>query len=160
PRFAVGPGQTSRVMTGAPIPDGADAVVVIERSKMLDNTRVRLESESKPGHHVLRRGAEVRDGEVILHPGAVLRPQEVGMLAIVRRAQALVTRGPRAAVVAPGDELIAPPAKPGPSQIRNSNAPMLAALVARAGGSPHSLGIGRDSPDSQVPLIREGLRAA
>jgi molybdopterin molybdotransferase len=160
PRHKVGPGQATRVMTGAPIPDGADAVVVIERSRMLDASRVRLEDDPKPGRHVMRRGAEVRNGEVILHPGAVLRPQEFGMLAIVGRAQALLTPRPRVAVIATGDELIDPPARPGPSQIRNSNAPMLAAMVTRAGGSPHYLGIGRDSPDSQIPLIREGLRTA
>jgi molybdopterin molybdotransferase len=160
PRFPVGPGQATRVMTGAPIPDGADAVVMIERGRMLDDKRVRLEDDVKPGKHVLGRGAEVRKGEPVLRPGDVLRPQEVGMLAIVGRAEAKLTPRPRVAVIATGDELIDPPALPGPGQIRNSNAPMIAALVARAGGAPHSLGIGRDRADSQAPLIREGLRSA
>lgn len=158
PRHAIGPGQTTRVMTGAPIPDGADSVVVIERSRMLDESRVRLEDDPKPGRHVMKRGAEVRNGEAVLRPGAVLRPQEFGMLAIVGRASARLVPRPRVAIVATGDELIDPPALPGPGQIRNSNAPMLLAQSVRAGAVARGLGIGRDRPDSLVPLIRDGLQ--
>lgn len=160
PRHALAAGQTSRVMTGAPVPHGADAVVVVERSRLLDASRVRLEDDPRPDQHVMRRGAEVRAGEVLLRPGAVLRPQELGMLAIAGRAEVRVTPRPRVAVVSTGDELVEPPAMPGPGQIRNSNAPMLLAQVARASGEPRYLGIGRDRAESQIPLIREGLRGA
>jgi molybdopterin molybdotransferase len=135
-------------------------VVVIERSKLLDPRRVRLDDRPKPGQHIMRLGAEVRNGEVILRAGTPLRPQELGMLAMVGRAAARLVPRPRVAVAATGDELIEPPQLPGPGQIRNSNAPMLLAQAARAGAVTHYLGIGRDRSDSLAPLIQKGLRSA
>jgi molybdopterin molybdotransferase len=101
----------------------------------------------------------MRRGDTVLAAGAVLRPQEIGVLATVGRSAVRVVPAPSVAVLPTGDEVVDPPQEPGPGQIRNSNGPMLAAQSARAGGSPRCLGIARDRLDSLTPLIAEGLRA-
>jgi molybdopterin molybdotransferase len=159
PLRPVGPGQCSRIMTGAPMPAGADAVIPVERSRLLDG-RVQLEGLARPGDNVLERGREMRQGEVILRAGCVLRPQELGMLATLGRTAVGAVPAPRVAVLATGDELIEPGLTPGPGQIRNSNAAMLVAQAARAGAVPRSLGIARDRLDSLRPLVQQGLDTA
>jgi molybdopterin molybdotransferase len=159
PQRPVGPGQATRIMTGAPLPEGADAVIMVERTRSLDGG-VRIEdSPPKPGQNILTRGREMRRGETVLRAGAVLRPQEFGLLATVGRTAIRVQPGPRVAVLSTGDEVVEAPQVPGPGQIRNGNGPMLLAQVARAGGVPHYLGIARDRPESLRPRIAEGLQA-
>jgi molybdopterin molybdotransferase len=158
PRQRLGPGTASRIMTGAPIPPGADAVVIVERTRMGDDGRVRIEDRPpRPGQNVLPRGREMRAGEVVLKTGSVLRPQEIGMLAAVGWPTVPVVPRPRIAVLSTGDELVEAPQRPGPGQIRNSNGPMLVALAARDGESRY-LGIAGDRLDSLAPLVDEGLR--
>jgi molybdopterin molybdotransferase len=158
PTKAVGPGQATRIMTGAPIPDGADAVVPHEKTTQ-DGDRVTPTVPPKPGQSILHRASEYATGKQVLAAGAVIRPQEIGVLASVGRTEVRAVRPPRVAVIATGDELVEPPARPGPGQLRNSNAPMLVAQALRSGAVPANLGIGRDTLDSLVPLIEEGLRA-
>jgi molybdopterin molybdotransferase len=160
PQAPVGPGQAARIMTGAPVPAGADAVVMIERTRLLDGGRVGIDDRPpRPGQNVMPRGREMRRGETVLAAGSVLRPQEIGLLASVGRAAVKVHPAPPVAVLSTGDEVVEAPEIPGPGQIRNSNGPMLLAQVARAGGVPRYLGIARDRPDSLRPLVAEGLRA-
>src|SRR5262249_16275690 len=86
PRKTLGRGEATRIMTGAPIPEGADAVVMVERTKMLDGQRVQIDDKPpRPGQNILPRGREMRTGETVLKAGAVLRPQEFGLLATVGR---------------------------------------------------------------------------
>jgi molybdopterin molybdotransferase len=159
PRHALGPGQASRIMTGAPVPAGADAVVMVERTRLLEDGRVLVEGRPpRAGDNVLPRGREMRRGEVILAAGAELRPQELGLLAAVGRTEARVVPAPRVAVLSTGDEVVEAGEAPGPGQIRNSNGPMLVALAARAGARPRYLGIARDRLDSLRPLVEDGLR--
>jgi molybdopterin molybdotransferase len=154
PRQPLGPGQSARIMTGAPLPEGADAVVMIERTRPLDGGQVQIDDANvRPGQNVLPRGREMRRGEVVLTAGPRLRPQEFGLLATVGRSTVLAHPAPRVAVLATGDELVEPTAIPGPSQIRNSNGPMLVAQVRRAGAVPHSLGIARD----QLEVLRSQM---
>jgi molybdopterin molybdotransferase len=160
PTRPVHPGQASRIMTGAPIPEGADAVVPVERTRLLDGNRVQLEGPVRAGANLLPRGKEMRRGDIVLRAGCVLRPQEFGMLATLGRTTVQVVPAPRVAVLATGDELIEPNLTPGPGQIRNSNAAMLVAQAANAGALPRSLGIARDRVDSLRPLIEEGLESA
>jgi molybdopterin molybdotransferase len=159
PRRTVEPGQTARIMTGAPVPAGADAVVMVERSRSLDDNKVELRDEPRPGQHILTRGSEMRRGETILNAGIALQPQEVGLLALVGRQQISVVPRPRVAILSTGDELVETAAVPGPGQIRNSNGPMLAAQVVRAGALAESLGIGPDRADVLEELVRRGLQA-
>jgi molybdopterin molybdotransferase len=161
PRVPVGPGQAIRIMTGSPLPAGADAVVMIERTRLLEENRVQVDDKPpSPGKNVLLRGREIRQGDVVLPKGTVLRPQELGILATVGRTAVRVHPRPQVAVLCTGDEVVEPSEKPGPGQIRNGNGPMLQAQVHRAGGSPRFLGIARDRLDSLRPLVTEGLGSA
>ena len=160
PTKAIGAGQASRIMTGAAIPEGADAVVVVEKTRVVGPDRVEILDAPKPDQHILRRGREMRKGDVLLAPGCVLRPQEIGILATAGRADVRLISLPRVAILATGDELIDVSETPGPGQIRNSNAPMLEAQARRAGCLPRRLGIGRDDMASLLPLIEEGLETS
>jgi molybdopterin molybdotransferase len=160
PQKKVGVGQAARIMTGAAMPAGADAVVMIERTELLEGQRVRIhERPAKAGQNILPRGREMRSGETVLAAGAVLRPQEFGLLATVGKATFSIYRQPRVALLSTGDEVVEPPGMPGPGQIRNSNASMLMAQIARAGGLPFYLGIARDTLESLRPLVIQGLTA-
>jgi molybdopterin molybdotransferase len=161
PTHRLGPGQAARIMTGAPLPDGADAVVMVERTRSPEGGRVQVEDRPpQPGQNILPCGREMRRGETVLPAGTVLRPQEFGLLATVGRTSARVVPAPTVAVLSTGDEVVEPAQVPGPGQIRNSNGPMLLAQVTRAGGRPRALGIARDRLDSLRPLVAEGLQSA
>jgi molybdopterin molybdotransferase len=160
PQKPIASGQAARIMTGAPLPDGADVVVQVERTRLLEEGRVQIEDRTpRPGQNVMRRGQEMRAGETVLGTGAVLRPQEFGLLATVGRISLLVHPAPHVAVLSTGDEVVEAGEQPGPGQIRNGNGPMLQAQVSRAGGVPRYLGIARDYLDSLRPLVSEGLRS-
>jgi molybdopterin molybdotransferase len=159
PTLPIASGQAARIMTGAPMPTGADAVVMIERCELMGH-RVRVnDARLKPGQNILLHGREMRVGEAVLAAGARLRPQEFGLLATVGRTVVKVHPAPRVAIVSTGDEIVEPTVTPGPGQIRNSNGPMLTAQVCRAGGVPRFLGIARDEPSHLRALIAEGLQA-
>jgi molybdopterin molybdotransferase len=127
-------GQAVRIMTGAPVPAGADAVLQAEAAQA-DGDRVLVREAVSPGRHVGRVGEDVTAGREILPAGRRLRPQDVGLLAAIGAARAAVVRRPRVAVLATGDELLPPGRIPEGFQIVDSNSPMLAALVARDGGT-------------------------
>jgi molybdopterin molybdotransferase len=160
-RMQVGSGQAVRIMTGAPIPSGADAVVMVERSLSEGERQVHIDENGiRPGQNILRRGTEMRQGDVVLRAGKVLRPQELGLLAIVGKTVIAAHPRPKVTVLSTGDELVEAPARPSASQIRNSNGPMLTAQVRRAGALACYLGIGRDTRESLVPLVQSGLDAS
>jgi molybdopterin molybdotransferase len=151
-------GLAMRIMTGAPIPAGADAVIRIEQTRVLEDGRVRIEStRPKPGQSILRRGAEMKRGDVVLSAGAAIGPQELGLLAGVGRTRAKVIPAPRVAIVSTGDELVEAGEVPRGAQIRNSNGPMLTAQAVRAGAAPRYLGNARDNEVHLTAMIREGL---
>ncbi len=160
PRLPVAAGQATRIMTGAPIPPGADAVIMVERTQPVEANRVRIEDRPpRPGQNIMPRGREMRQGQVVLRAGTTLRPQEFGMLATVGRNAVQAHPAPAVAILSTGDELVEAPQQPGPGQIRNGNGPMLLAQVCRAGAVPRYLGIARDRLESLRPLVAEGLRA-
>jgi molybdopterin molybdotransferase len=159
PAKALGPGQAASIMTGAPLPAGADAIVMVEHCEVLDEAHVRVPGPAAPGSNVQPRARELKRGAVVLAAGAVLRPQEFGLLATVGRTAVRTHPAPRVAILATGDELVEPDRTPGAGQIRNSNGPMLLALAASAGASARYLGIAPDGVDELRALIREGLTA-
>jgi molybdopterin molybdotransferase len=160
PRLPLCPGQATRIMTGAPLPTGTDAVIMVERTQ-LEGDQVRIEDHPpKPGQNIMPQGREIRRGQVVLRPGTTLRPQEFGILATVGRTTVQVHPAPQVAILSTGDEVVDAGQRPGPGQIRNGNGPMLLAQAARAGGVPRDLGIARDRMDSLRPLVAEGLRSA
>jgi len=169
----VTPGTAIRIMTGAPIPPGANAVVPFEdtdeaqspqlaglqqpESRKTPRKLVRIFKEVKAGANVRPAGEDVRQGERVLAKGTVIRPQEVGLLASVGRSTVQVIRQPRVAILATGDELVEANQTPGPGQIRNSNSYSVAAAVLRYGGIPIMLGIARDDIQDLTAKIKAGL---
>jgi molybdopterin molybdotransferase len=143
-------------MTGAPLPPGADAVVMIEHVNRREN-RVAISRSIERGENVTRQGTEAKRGEILLRAGIRIGFAETGLLAMVGRERVRVFRQPRVAILPTGDEIVEPGVAPQPHQIRNSNAWSLAVQVRRAGGIPQILPVARDSPDS-TPIER-GLQA-
>lgn len=158
PRHAVTPGTAVRIMTGAPIPEGADAVVPLEETELLDESTVLLHTVHPAcGQHVLPLGASLRAGDIVLRRGALIRPIEIAILAEVGQAVVRVQPPPRVAVLPTGSEIVPAGERPAPGQIRNSNGPMLLAAAERAGADTVDLGIARDDHDSLLRSIETGL---
>ncbi len=151
----VEPGEAVRIMTGAPVPEGADTVVRFERTKVENDHVVILQPPSR-GKNVRQAGEDVRAGQVILARGKVLRPQEIGMLAAVGHLEVAVVCRPRVAILGTGDEVVPPEQPPGPSQIRDANSYTVAAQVRRYGGVPLILGVAHDREE----LVRQRMRQA
>jgi molybdopterin molybdotransferase len=147
----VEPGGAVRIMTGAPIPEGADAVLPAEAAR-LDGDGVLAIGAVPPGKHVSSPGEDVRAGEVILSAGRRLRPQDVGLLSALGLASVRVVRRPRVAIIVTGSEILSAGSRPEGYRIPDANGPMLAALAVRDGAS-------RPRP-TLVPDDPEALRAA
>lgn len=159
PTRVVGKGEATRVMTGAPIPDGADAVIPHEETDLAGDT-VRLRTTAKAGQFILPRGREMKAGEVVVPAGTSITPAACGLLAAVGRTNIRVHPAPRLAIISTGDELVEPGERPGPGQIRNSNGTMLLALAARAGAEARYLGIARDDRAALEILVRKAFESA
>jgi molybdopterin molybdotransferase len=161
-------GAAIRIMTGAPLPEGADAVVPYEDTSDFDRpkearldapaTEIRVRAAVAPRDHVRPAGEDVHLRELVMAPGRVIRPQEIGVLASLGHETVLVHRRPRVAVLATGDELLEVHEPLAPGKIRNSNEYTNASLVTRTGGIPIRLGIARDTRSALTAKIREGLR--
>ncbi|MDQ1722953.1 MAG: molybdopterin molybdotransferase [Pseudonocardiales bacterium] len=162
-RRPVGPGQTWKVMTGAPVPEGADAVVMVERTSAsrteqlgAAGDRVKVLSEVAAGAGIRRAGSDVRAGELVLAAGTVLRPAHLGVLASVGAWQVTGYRRLRVGVLVTGDELVTGGAELRPGQIYESNRAMLLALLVRANCEPVDLGVAGDD----VAALHERLSSA
>jgi molybdopterin molybdotransferase len=155
---ALGPGEAMRIFTGAPIPEGADAVVMVERTERLDDGRaVRIEVAVDPGTHLRAAGEDLKPGERVLGAGDEVTPARVGVLASLGVAEVHAHPRPRVGVLSTGDELVVGPAPLQPGQIRDSNRPTLLALVAQAGFTPVDLGHVLDAEDAIRATIERGV---
>jgi molybdopterin molybdotransferase len=150
-------GAATRIMTGAPIPEGSDAVVMVEQTQLAGQRVSILQPAVKPGQNIMRRASSLARGQQVLAPGKQIRAIEQGLLAEVGRSLVSVIPRPQIAIIATGNELVAPDTVPGPGQIRNSNESLLIGLVAQSGGSPVPLGIARDDETHLRQLIQQGL---
>jgi molybdopterin molybdotransferase len=154
----IGPGQAVEIMTGAPIPKGADAVVMVEQTHR-ENGRMRTDRSVEPHQFINPKGCEAAAHEVVLHAGTRLDYSHIAMLAAFGRSRLQVYRQPVVAIVATGDEIVEVHQTPSEFQIRNSNAYSLAAQVARAGGVPRVLPVARDTLEHTSEIIGQGLAA-
>lgn len=154
PKIAAG--QAAEIMTGAPLPPGADAVVMIEYTDP-QGSEVIIDRTADPGENYVPGGAEARAGDVLLAAGYRVRREAIAVAASVGRAELRVFTKPRVAVLATGDEIVEISAQPGPNQIRNSNTYSLAAQVRAAGAEPLLLPRSPDEPQRLRELLREGL---
>ncbi len=156
-RFTVGAGEAVEIMTGASVPEGADAVVMIEHVSVQDG-RLRVPQPVEPGANVSPQGSSLRAGAVAVESGTRLSPASIALLAAVGAAQVPVFAPPRVAVLPTGDELVEIGERPEPWQIRNSNSHALAAQVRRAGGVPVVLPPVRDRLEATVAALQEALK--
>lgn len=166
PQITVSKGTAVRIMTGAPLPTGADAVIPVEETDEAwrDKNRplpptIQINRTVQVGDYVRKLGEDITSGTAVLQPGHLLRPPEVALLAALGQTELAVVRQPRVGILATGDELIEvyEPLRPG--KIRNSNGYAQAAQVADAGGIPISLGIGRDTEADTRGRLQAGLEA-
>ena len=153
---ALGPEQAAKIMTGAPIPEGADVVVQSEMAEEMDGRVVVFEA-AKRGKNIRRAGEDVGAGDRVLGPGSVLGPAEIGLIASLGHPTVQVHQRPRVAVLSTGSELVEVDRSLGPGQIRNSNSYSLRALCQQMGIEPTMLGIVPDDYDATRDLVQKGL---
>lgn len=149
-------GRAVRIFTGAPLPDGADAIVIQENVDVLEGGRIRVREGAAAGRWVRRRGLDFEAGDVLIRAGRVLDARALALAAAMNHPTLPVRRRPRVALVATGDELVMPGEDPGPDQIVASNVFALCAMIEAAGGTALPLGIARDTKEA----IRETIGAA
>jgi molybdopterin molybdotransferase len=154
----VGPNEAVEIMTGAPVPQGADAVVMVEHVERNDG-RISTDRAIKQGDFINAAGTEARRGDVVIHGGRRLGFADIAMAATVGRSQLSVYTKPRVAIIATGDEVVGVDETPREFQVRNSNAWSLAVQVASAGGIPNILPVARDTLDATRELIERGRQS-
>lgn len=164
---AVGEDEAVRITTGAPMPPGADAVIPVEdtghaRHEVLGTvpSEITIRRSLQPGDYVRLPGEDVQDGSTVLDAGAVIRPQEIGLMASLGYASVKVVRKPRVGVLATGDELVEIDEALSPGKIRNSNGYVQAAQVVEAGGAPVLLGVARDSLTDLRARLQQGIASS
>ncbi len=158
PSKTVQAGQCARIMTGAPVPQGADAVLRVEDTQPLSATTVQINCNVKQGNDIRQRGESMRDGEVVLTAGTEIVPGVVGMLAMVKAAKVQVYRQPRVAILSTGDELEGLNDVFDANKIPDANSYALMAQVQALGIQPVLLGIARDDPDELRRHLQAGLQ--
>jgi molybdopterin molybdotransferase len=155
---SIGQAQAASIMTGAPVPNGADAVVMVEyTSEKEKDGRVEITRAVGNGENVVPRGAEAREGSELISRGTRLNEATIALAASAGKSKLQVYRRPRVAVLTTGDEIVEITTTPGPTQIRNSNSYSLAVQIRNAGGEPILLPTAPDEPKRLRSLIEEGL---
>jgi molybdopterin molybdotransferase len=158
PAKIVQAGQCARIMTGAPVPQGADAVIRVEDTLASTDNLVQINVAVKPGNDIRMQGEGMRDGDVVLTAGTAITPGVIGVLATVKQAQVQVYRRPRVAILSTGNELEDIDDPVNPNKIPNSNSYALMAQVQALGIEPDLLGIARDDPAELEEYLQRGLR--
>jgi len=153
------PGTAVRIMTGAPLPEGADAVIRVEDAVEGDG-RLRFSAPASPGDNVRPIGQDITVGDTVLEKGLILGPAEIGLLAMIGHTKVLVHPKPKVAVMATGDELVPPDRTLAPGEIRDSNSYAVAAAVEAAGGRSVRLGLIPDNEAALRAAILEGVSRA
>jgi molybdopterin molybdotransferase len=156
PTKKIKPGQCTRIMTGAPVPEGADCVIMVEETEEVSSDKIKFIGEDTKANFS-PFAQDVREGDLVLESGTFIRPQHIGIMAAVGYTNPRVSVKPNVAVISTGDEIVEPDRKPGASQIRNSNGYQLAAQVARAGAVPEYMGIAPDNENDTYRMISEAM---
>ncbi len=151
-------GAALEIMTGAPVPPDADAIVMVEHVERLEGGKIRVSRIAEPGQWINPQGAEAKAQHVLIPPGVRLDASHIATLAMTGQTRVTVFRKPHVAILATGDELVDLSQIPSPHQIRNSNSYALAALVSQAGGIPLILPVAEDRLDPLLESLVEGLR--
>ncbi len=157
PSHAVGKGECVQIATGAAMPGGADAVVMLEHARALKDGTVEVEVAVTPGENVSLRGEDVRPGDRLLPAGATVTPADIGLAAALGKSKLPVAKQPTAGVLSTGDELAPPGRRAGPGQVHDANRPAVIATLSAAGAKPVDLGIVRDDPARTRRALERGL---
>ena len=160
PGLAVTVGEAAVAYTGGMLADGADAVVMMENTQVVDADTIEVVRPVAPGENVVNPGEDVKQGEPILPSGHYLRAQDLGGLTAMGITRISVARRPTVAILSMGDEVVPPDAVPKPGQIRDVNTYTISSLVRQAGGVPIPLGIARDDYSEQMEAAQRGLESA
>lgn len=160
PEMQLASGQAAVIHTGAMLPAGTDAVVMVERTQPITEQEIEVLVAVAPGENLLQVGEDIEARSTILRAGHRLRPQDIGGLLAAGISEVQVMARPRVAILSSGDELVAANETPTGAQVRDINLPMLTALCQQAGAEVLPLGIARDSLESLLEMAREGLQAA
>jgi molybdopterin molybdotransferase len=157
PKRILKPHQAIRIMTGALIPKGADGVVMVEDTQRVDKNKVKIFKETAIGENIRKAGEDVKKGELVIPYGTLLKSAHIGLLASLGKAKVKVTRKPKVAILATGDEVVDVGEKLKPGKIRSSNTYTLYAQIIKSGGIPKNLGIAKDRPLELEKKIKLGL---
>ena len=160
PRRKVYSGEASLIMTGAIMPDGANCVVIVEHTMAGKNKdEVKIFYPGKPGDNIRIRGEDIKKGEKVLESGIILKSSDIGLLAALGKKKVKVSKKPKVAILASGDELVDIDTPLVPGKIRCSNNYMLASLVTKYGGIPYNLGIAQDNIEDMIAHLNMGKDA-
>ncbi len=157
PAFTIGRGEAARISTGGMLPDGADSVVMIEHTEMIDDTTIEAYRSVAPGQHIIQKGEDIRKGEIILFRGRKLRPPETGLLAAFGKTTVSVFKKPVIGILSTGDEITPVETVPDPGKIRDINTYTLLAKVIETGGIPVTFGIVKDNFDDLYQACAKAL---
>ncbi len=157
PQKAIETNQCSKIMTGAMVPNGADCVIMKEYIENLTEDAIRFVGE-KTSDNICHKAEDIRAGDIVLKKGIKLRPQHIAVLASAGNTQPLVSKRPNVAVIATGSELVEPTAKPGPSQIRNSNSFQLAVQIESMQATATNYGVAGDTADEIDTVFKKALK--
>lgn len=156
PSLPVGPAQCTRIMTGSPVPEGADCVIMVEETAQIAGNKIRF-TGTKTKTNISWFAEDVREGDLVLPAGTIIQPQHIAIMAAVGYVEPVVAVRPKVAIIATGDEIVEPHLKPGISQIRNSNGYQLLQQAWKAGVVPDYRGIASDNEKDTLDKILEAL---
>ena len=156
PSAKVGKGECSRIMTGAPVPDGADCVVMVEHTGLSSTGKMRFKGTFAK-ENISRKGEDVKKDDIVLKKGRIIRPQDIAVMASAGHTEVTVSKMPRVAVISSGSEIVEPSEIPAISQIRNSNSSQLLAQVSRTGASGKYYGIAADIEEQTLSIVEKAI---
>ena len=157
PMIRVGPGETVKISTGGMLPSGADSVVMVEFTDMVDDSSLEIYKSVAPGQNIIEKGEDFASGVLLLERGTILRPQDVGLLAAFGHSDVPVFRKPVVAIVSTGDEIVPVAQEPPPGHIRDMNTHTLRGLVMESGAVPLSFGIVGDDENALYAVCEKAL---
>jgi molybdopterin molybdotransferase len=160
PTEGVEPGQAVKISTGGMLPEGADGVVMVEYSHVLDEDTIEVSRAISPLEHVILPDDDFKKGSSVLEKGSLLRPQDLGVMAGIGLSQVFVYRRPRVAIISTGDEVVPVDQRPEPGQVRDINTYTLSAFCWQSGAEPQALGLCKDDFEELKARLEKGLREA
>ncbi|VAW30749.1 Molybdopterin molybdenumtransferase [hydrothermal vent metagenome] len=159
PKIKIKENECAKIMTGAPVPEGADMVIMVEHTRRLSDNKIIYLKESS-AFNICKLAEDVKAGEVVLKKGTIIEPKHIPVLASVGATEVLVYKSPKVAIIATGNELVEPGFKPEPSQIRNSNAYQMIAQAQQLGLEVEYLGLAKDTMEDSRRMLNKACRTA